>query len=32
MCVSFATTRFVKDYTCLTVTGANARDGAFLRE
>ncbi len=31
-CVSFATTRFVKDGPCLSVTGACARDEAFLRE
>jgi TonB family protein len=32
ICVSFATTRFVKDGQCPTVTGKRARDGAFLRE
>lgn len=31
-CVSFATTRFVKDCPYLTVTGAVALTGAFLRE
>lgn len=31
-CVSFATTRFVKDCPYLTVTGGRARAGAFLRE
>ncbi len=32
ICVSFATTHFVKDGHCLSVTGARARDGAILRE